>query len=74
MEKYFNKLIPGDKVYIVNKDGVLVKELTFKFHGRNSLNFVEDNSCIFNKLTFIGKTEIEVKINGINYKLRTALW
>ena len=39
LEKYFNKLIPGDKAYIVNKDGVLVKELTFKFHGRNSLNF-----------------------------------
>ena len=74
MKKCFDKLLPGDKVYIINENGYLVKELTFKFHGRNSINFEEDNSCIFNRLTFIGKTEMEIKINGMDYKLKTALW
>lgn len=73
MAKLFRELRKTDKVYLTDMQGNLLKELTVKFQGNNSINFVEDDSCIFNRNSFNNKTEIEVKVQGKHCRLKTNI-
>lgn len=73
MAKTFDNLKTGDRAYIVDDKENLITELTFKFHGRDSINFVESDCCIFGKYSFRGKTEIDVLLGGKQYKMKTYL-